>query len=433
MGSRWVHGKAEQARVATGKITNQSVKALEQTGATEFLWDDSLSGFGIRLTPNGAKSYIYQYRIGGREAPRRRVTIGKHGSPWTPHLARAEAERLALLVGQKIDPVEHARERRRQAVDLAFAAYVETFADGYLKHRWKDWRTAKSLLERRVVPILKNKPLPQIKKADIIEVLDSLKDSPAAAVSAFATLRKMFRWAEGRGEIERSPLAGIEAPTPCAARDRVLDDDELAMVWRASATLGAPFAQVFQMLIATGQRRDEVAALDWSELDRNTATWSLPAERAKNAQAHIVPLNALAIAALDEAAGVAGTEKPKWPRRGFVFTTTGETPVSAFSRAKSRLDTAITKVAAADVKRHGGESRELAPWRVHDLRRTLATGMQRLGVRFEVTEAILNHISGARGGVAGVYQRHDWKEEKRAALDAWAGHLSGLLGQEAAK
>ena len=137
-----------------------------------------------------------------------------------------------------------------------------------------------------------------------------------------------------------------------------------------------------------------------------------------------VPLTPAMIAELDK---VAGSEK--WPRKGFAFTTTGETPVSGYSRAKARLDKAILTLAKKEAEATGEDPEQVTidPWRAHDLRRTFATGMQRLGVRFEVTEAILNHVSGARAGVAGVYQRHDWKQEKRDALDAWAAHIDRVL------
>jgi integrase len=181
-------------------------------------------------------------------------------------------------------------------------------------------------------------------------------------------------------------------------------------------------------LIVTGQRREEVAALDWAELDRDTATWVLPAGRAKNGQAHIVPLSALALVVLDEVAAnvidAREDEPQRWPSRGLVFTTKGQTAFSGHSKAKARLDVMMEKLANSQELSYAPFSLELSPWRVHDLRRTLATGLQRLGIRFEVTEAVLNHVSGSKGGIAGVYQRHDWKDEKRAALEAWGRHLS---------
>ena len=186
----------------------------------------------------------------------------------------------------------------------------------------------------------------------------------------------------------------------------MLDDRELAAIWKAAGALGFPFDSIHRLLILTGQRREEVAGLSWSELDRGTALWTLPAARAKNNEAHLVPLAGRVVALLDGLAN--GSE---WPTKGLVFSTTGKTPPSGFSKAKARLDGKLEGVGA---------------WRVHDLRRTVATGLQRLGVRLEVTEAVLNHRSGSRAGIVGVYQRHDWATEKREALALWSAHLERL-------
>jgi integrase len=185
-------------------------------------------------------------------------------------------------------------------------------------------------------------------------------------------------------------------------------------------------------LMLTGQRRSEVSGMSWAELDRAASTWTIPADRAKNGVAQIVPLSATATAELD---GVADTAKDKevksevvnWPKAGFVFTTTGKTPISGLTKAKIAIDAAITKARGGDEGEVGAVAGPLPAWRIHDLRRTLATGFQRLGIRFEVTEAVLNHVSGAKGGIAGIYQRHDWKEEKRSALDAWSRHVASII------
>jgi integrase len=397
----------------TARITKQAVDALQGSAKEVFLWDDQLRGFGLRSTPNGAKSYVFQYRMGGREAPSRRYTIGRHGSPWTPQSARKEAERVAMLVAQRVDPVQADHERRRQAVDLAFEAYVETFIDLYLKKRWKQWSLGAGVLRREAVTVLKRKPLPSIKRSDLTGIWDRLQDRPAVARLTHATLRKLFRWALSRGDLERSPLEGVEAPPPVAARDRVLSDDELAAVWSGAEAIGWPFEGLLKFLILTGQRREEVAGLSWEELDRASSTWVLPAARSKNGKPHLVPLSRQAVTVLDEMAG--GVE---WSPKGLVFSTTGTTPVSGFSKIKRRLD---DHLAAAL-----GEPP--APWRLHDLRRTVATGLQRLGVRFEVTEAVLNHSSGSRSGIAGVYQRYDWASEKALALLSWGDNVGALIG-----
>jgi integrase len=242
----------------------------------------------------------------------------------------------------------------------------------------------------------------------------------------------LFKWAQGRG-IERSPLDGYDAaPAPAPSRDRVLTDDELRLAWLAAGKLGQPFADFYRVLIGTGQRREEVASLDWKELNRDAAEWRLPSERSKNNEPHTVPLASLVFDLFDQLAEMAEVDAAdrKWPKRGLVFSTTGKTAVSGYSRAKRRLDAAMLKLALAEAEEAGEDPETVSvdPWRVHDIRRTVATGLQRLGVRFEVTEAVLNHVSGrSRSGIAAVYQRHQWTEEKRSALNAWAGHVERLL------
>lgn len=409
--------------MATGKLTKRSVDAA----GVGFLWDDELRGFGLKVTPTGARSYVYQYRMGGRETFAKRYSIGTHGSPWTPATARQEAERLAMMVKRGVDPREHQKEHRRQAVDLAFRPYATRFLDKYVRTEWPaSYDFAESILRLHVTPILGDRPLPSLTRSDVTGLLDQIPTSkPALKRNVYAVVRRLIRWAVGRGDLDRSPLEGFEGPPSVASRDRVLSDDELALIWRGTETLDYPFGPMFRLLMLTGQRREEVAALAWSELDRASATWTLPADRSKNGKAHLVPLSDPAVELLDAIA----PDEGKWPRKGFVFTTTGKTAVSGYSRAKRRLDAAIVTCAQKDAEEANvpDEPLTVAAWRVHDLRRTLATGFQRLGVRFEVTEAVLNHVSGARGGVAGVYQRHDWAAEKRAALEAWATYLAQLL------
>jgi integrase len=203
-------------------------------------------------------------------------------------------------------------------------------------------------------------------------------------------------------------MEGLAGPPAASARDRVLSDEELAALWQATGSIGHPFGPLFRLLILTGQRREEVAGMDWSELDRETASWLIRSYRTKNRKAQLVPLSGVAVEIVDKLA-----DDQEWPRSGYLFSTTGKTPVSGFSKAKRRLDELMAELL----------DERFSPWRAHDVRRTVATGLQRLGIRFEVTEAILNHVSGSRSGVAGVYQRYDWAFEKRGALDAWAAHV----------
>lgn len=400
--------------MATARITKQLLDTLKPGAKDAFVWDSKLAGFGVKVTPSGSKVFVYQYRLGGRGAKVRRYTIGKFG-PFTPDKARNEAEHLARLVAQGTDPQQAKAKQRREAVDLAFDKYVERFETDYLKREWPaSYADARATLDRFAVPVLKSKPLPAIERRDLRDVLKPVLGKPATARKLFAILRRLFNFAVAEDDLAASPMAGLEAPSAPASRDRVLEDWELKLVWQAAGKIGSPFGPLVRLLVLTGARREEVAGLTWAELREGAAMWHLPAERAKNGNALDLPLSALAV---QELAAMKG-KGDKWPRKGLLFSTTGKTPVSGFSKAKARLDAEIAKL---------NDKEALEPWRLHDLRRTLATGMQRLGVRFEVTEAILNHVSGAKSGVAGVYQRHDWAAEKRTALEAWASHVAGLL------
>jgi integrase len=190
------------------------------------------------------------------------------------------------------------------------------------------------------------------------------------------------------------------------ARDRVLTDNELVAIWRAAEAADSKmFSSLVRLLILTGQRREEVAGIAWAELSPDRQVWTVPASRAKNGKDHLVPLSAAARDLLPEEshADECGS--------GLVFPGQRGTPFNGWSKSKAQLD----------------KDSGVTGWRIHDLRRTLATGLQRLGVRLEVTEAVLNHVSGSRAGIVGIYQRHEWASEKRAALDAWAEHVMALV------
>jgi len=402
--------------MATGKITKRTLDSLLAHEVTGYLWDDDLKGFGLRTSSSGAASYVVQYRMGGRESKTRRFTIGAHGSPWTPATARVEAERLLLMVATGVDPVAADQQRRREAVDLAFSKYADHFATACTGKGWTTLVTRS--LRLHVKPVLRDKPLPKITRPDVVLVFDRMPaDQVGNRRNVFAVLRRLFKWAISRGDIERSPMEGMETPPAVKARERWLSDSELGRIWKHAPQTHRCFGPIVRLLIATGQRREEVTSLDWEELNRADGEWRLPGDRAKNGEPNMVPLNDLAIAELDKVA-----KGDRWPRKGRVFPTSSGAGFTAYSKGKNKLD----KLVAAD----GGDP--LPAWRLHDLRRTLATGFQRLGVRFEVTEAVLNHVGASRSGVAGIYQRHDWKEEKREALRVWNDHIVKTLAANGA-
>jgi integrase len=244
-----------------------------------------------------------------------------------------------------------------------------------------------------------------IRQVDVIHLLDALVDrgNPISANRTLAALRKLFNWAEGRYGLSGNPCDKVEMPGTETSRDRILTDAEMVAVWQAAEEQGGHFGSVVKLLILTGQRRNEVAGMEWRELDLAAKLWKLPRGRVKNDSGHEVPLSEQALAIIESVPRIAG--------RQLLFTTTGNTPVSGFSKAKVEID----------------EACGVEDWTIHDLRRTVASGMARLGVSLPVIEKILNHTSGSFRGVVGIYQRHSYADEKRAALDLWGAHVARLV------
>ncbi|WP_267386182.1 site-specific integrase [Sphingomonas sp. GC_Shp_3] len=411
----------------SGKITKKSVDGVLAGTADVFLWDDELKGFGLKVTPRNARSYIYQYRLGGRGTKTKRWTIGSHGSPWTATTARTEAERLAKLVGQGMDPVEDAKKQARDAVTLEFGAYLDTFRDGYLKTEWgSSWEQAYRQLEMHLLPSFKGMLLLAIGKPEINAVFDKLKARPALARNVWAGLSKLMNWAtKQRGDLALNVMASMDPPSGATARKRVLTEDEILAMWRATHALAQPFGSFVRLLLITLQRRNEVAGIRWKEISHNEGIWCLPGERAKNGLDHLVPLSSLATAEFDSLG---------WKHRGLAFTTTGETAISGFSKIKARLDgLMLTELQKIEIERAEAASEApheitLAPWRLHDLRRTGTTRMQRLGFPIEVTERVINHHQGGSvAGLRGIYNLYEYLDEKTRALQAWADWLDQLI------
>lgn len=211
-------------------------------------------------------------------------------------------------------------------------------------------------------------------------------------------------------------MAGLKPPSPEVSRDRVLTDSELVAAWKAAEQIGYPFGPMVQMLILTGQRRSEVLEAEWREFDLDAATWTIPRGRAKNDRAHVVPLAPHALQILCGLPHVG--QRPR-----LLFTTTGETAFSGVSKATERL-----RSLAAALLPDGDEA---APWRLHDLRRTFASGCGRLKIPVHVVEKALNHTSGTHAGIVGIYQRHEYEEDRRQAMELWAAHFDELLSKRA--
>ena len=256
------------------------------------------------------------------------------------------------------------------------------------QNRSKD--STKRLIDHNVTPLWQQRLISEIKRPDIMHALDKIVDrgSPIAARRLHAHLHRFFKWCVERGYIEISPMMHLTKPGVETKRDRVLSDEELKALWSKAEKLGWPFGRAMQLLILTGARRQEIAGLRRSELKGDTI--ELGGARTKNGKAHIIPLSPPARAMLSSVPRIEGSV--------FIFTTNGKGPVVAWASIKTKLDGELP----------------FTDWRIHDLRRTVATGLQKLGTPLQVTEAILGHTAGSRGGIVGVYQGYDYAHEKRA-------------------
>jgi integrase len=262
------------------------------------------------------------------------------------------------------------------------------------------------------LPNTLNRPAEDLDRAAVVHALDSLsrrlkdkggrfKTAPLGTAIAGRTAaygRACFAWATKRGTVTSNPFAELPMPNSITRRERVLTDEEAAAIWRAAGEAPLPYGAIVRLLMLTGQRREEVVGMTWAELSEDLATWTIPATRTKNGTPHLVPLSQpaskiLQVLRSDGTRDVQGAHQRA--KLALVFPGERGTPFSGWSKAKSALDTASG----------------VSGWWLHDLRRTLATGLQRLGVRLEVTEAVLNHLSASRAGVVGIYQRHHWAEE----------------------
>lgn len=395
-------------QIANGQmaLTDKAVKNAKATDKRQELPDGD--GLYLVVQPTGAKVWVHRYRYGGRPV---KMAVGTYPAT-TLADARVAVRANRAVLDKHDDPRDAKRAKQADAKATVFSDYVESWLTSYAagvtrrgtKRRVAGVNTARSMLTAHLVPKLGKKPLPKITDGDLKAALNSIPGaSSRKAADAYARL--LFRDALDSGDITANPMKDVAKVSAVAPRKRVMTDKELARVWASSGDMANPWASFFRLLILTGQRRNEVAGITWAELDRDAKLWTLPADRAKNGADHVVPLSPTAVGLLDTIAG--GDD---WPEAGFVLTT-GRSHVKGFGKAKAALDVLTGSI---------------PDWCIHDLRRALATGFQKLGVRFEVTEAVLNHISGAKGGVAGIYQLHDWKDEKRAALDAWTAHVEGL-------
>jgi integrase len=412
-------------------LNAKSVEAFTGGGTRREVPDGSLQGLYLVVQPSGMKSWAVRYRHVGKP---RKMTLG--GYPELGLSEAREAARQALrIVSEGKDPATEKAERdsdRPAHMDLMPAALDEFVARHVMvKNRQSYIDETKRIIEADLKPQWKQKLVKHVTKRDVIKLLDAIVDrgSPVMANRVRALLSKFFAWAMERDLVDASPVVSIRAPAEETTRDRILTDAEIRLAWLGAEKVGYPFGPMVKMLLITGQRRSEVAEAGWieMELDGNDQLWVIPPERSKNRKEHFVPLPALLLSIIEALPRIKPSNDDK-AKPVYLFTTSGATPVSGFSKAKTLLDAAMLEIARKEATKRGEDPQAVTiePWTLHDLRRTAASGMARLSVPVHVVEAVLNHRSGSIKGVAAVYNRYDYAEEKRAALTAWSDAVSKL-------
>lgn len=413
-------------------LTDLAIRKFPKPATRREVPDGKIAGLYLVMQPSGAKSWALRYRMAGKPA---KLTLGPYPTIDLPNARRRAQEALGEVAGGENPAAKKKAAREAQKAAESTADRVEAVAASFLEKYVKrnvgeSWaREAERLIAKEITPKLGMKRLVEVRKADVHDMLDGIveRGAPIIANRTLAVFRRLCNWAVERGIIDASPCDKIKAPAPEESRDRVLSDVELAAVWRAADTASYPFGPAIRLLILTGARREEVGAMTWGEVDLSGKTWTIAKERSKNGVAHEVPLADDALAILGSLPRIEGRGGA-----GFVFTTTGRTPVSGWSKAKASLDEEIVKAAKKEAAERGTDPADVEPmahWVLHDLRRTAASGMAGIGIPPHVVEAVLNHRSGTIKGVAAVYNRYSYSAEKRQALDAWARSLKVILGE----
>lgn len=393
------------------QLTDAKIKGLKAPAIGQEEHPDSLiPGLRVRVG-KGSKTFILRKRVAGKL---RNLTLGRyHETRFTLADARKTARNYIIDIEAGRDPGAKRREEKRAGVAAGtvralFADYINAKQSEGGRIRTLD--QAERMFDRYVLPEIGDRLADTITRADLTRLVDNVPKGAGRALHA--RIRAFYSWAMPRlDRLEANPATYSGRPPAPPSRKRVLADDELKAIWNAAEAEPFPWRAAVKLLILTGQRRAEVFEAKWSEIDLDNATWTIPPERAKNGVESIVPLSRAAVEVLK------ATPKIKGASKVFPSRSDGDKGPSGFSKFMARFRARIEK----DLER------PVEDWRLHDLRRTLATGLQRLGTRLEVTEAVLNHVSGSRSGIVGVYQRHEFAEEKRHALDAWAAEVERIV------
>lgn len=384
------------------KLTQRDIDSAKPGQREYTRWDAQLPGFGLRVRPSGARAYVVIYRNAGRKL--RRYTIGKP-SVFTLEEARKKARDIAHDASNGFDPAASKAKARRTTVEVVYSQYddlrVSRFSEGH------QVRT-RGIFRSEVIPKLGEKPIGAMTRSDVRSLTDRklVTGKKAMANNIHRAMSAFLSWCVDREFIEVNPLYGSDLPHRHRSRDRYLTREELVIIWRACDQLDPRWRAAIRLLILTGQRRSEVLGAEISEFNLVSRSWTIPPERSKNGFAHTVHLSPLALATIEEVPRIKGQQ--------FLFqsyTTRQPRPVTETNSSIRKLKGLVP----------------VSNWRLHDLRRSVATHMAKRQVQPHIIEVVLNHRSGFRGGVGAIYNRYQYDKEARDALDLWANTLKGWI------
>ena len=400
------------------EFTDKFIQSQKPKTKRYDLREQSGEGFAIRVSPSGERSWIFIYTFEGRK---RRMTLGSY-----PHLSLADARRvhraaLKMLESGKDPSLEKRREQAEVRNSLTVDDLIQEYIEKWAKPRKRSWQADERCLNKDVKPFLGKYKAKNITRRDVILLLDKIKErgAPIGANRALACVRRMFNFAVERDIIAASPCAAIKALAKENRRDRVLSPEEISTFWNGLNELyftdlspTEPMHKIkmsegtklaLKLQLATAQRKGEIVGAEWSEIDLVSTWWTIPAEKAKNGNAHRVPLSKLALELLQEIKNISGDSRWLFP------STKGDQPVRGES-----IDHAIRRCIFNKIK----------PFTPHDLRRTAASYMTAMGISRLVVSKLLNHVENS---VTAIYDRHSYDTEKRSALEAWGSQLRKIV------
>ena len=396
----------------------QNATAIE--GSETVYRDTEVTGFSLKVTPSQNKIFFYQYRMGGRAGYSRKIKIGKFPAI-KPDDARKIAIQYAAEVARKADPQERLKKEISTRISSQQNSFKKIF-DKYCEEQLNQNRTGndvKAIFEREFLPTLGNTAITAIDRRDISKILNHIlaEGKGYAANRALSNTKTFFRWMVSEGYLQADPTSVMQKPFKGEkSRDRVLSPSELKNIWDQFDLLDCkPFGDALKLLVLTGQRRTEVGSMRWDDLDLDSGVWDMPGEITKNKQRHKLPLGttALEIIKAQKLIFVRDKKTGKKVPCPYVFSTTGETPISGWSKIKGQI-----------VEYLNSKKIKIKDWRYHDFRRTVSTGLGDLGYGDEDIKIVLNH--GGRG-VTAIYNRSEYINKKREMLETWETKLINIL------